>query len=194
MNKYKLTEETTKFDNRTLHRIEALTDFGGVKQGDKGGWVESESNLSQEGDCWVVDDAKVYGPAWVHGDARVYGTAQVYGDANVFGHARVCSGAQVHGDARVYGDARVCGNAVICGNAVVEKMGDCITFQNWWSSGRYFTYTKSNGMWTVGCFHGTGEELVKKAYADDEEKGRCYEKIVNLVNSLCKEQQTLTAK
>ena len=38
--KYKLTDETTNLLGRTLYRIEALKDFGDVKEGDKGGYVE----------------------------------------------------------------------------------------------------------------------------------------------------------
>ena len=57
-------------------------------------------------------------------------------------------------------------------------------FKNFWSSGRYFTYTRSNGMWTVGCFHGTGEELIRKAYADSQEKGWQYERVVRYVEDV----------
>lgn len=59
---------------------------------------------------------------------------------------------------------------------------DYIVFKNWWSSGRYFTWTRSNNMWSVGCFYGTGDELIKKAYADSEDKGKHYEEIVEYVN------------
>ena len=52
--KYKLTEETINIANKTLYRIEALKDFANVKKGDKGGFVEKEENLSQSGDCWVM--------------------------------------------------------------------------------------------------------------------------------------------
>ena len=38
--KDKLTEETINVDGRTLYRIEALTYFGDVKQGDKGGFID----------------------------------------------------------------------------------------------------------------------------------------------------------
>ena len=41
-------------------------------------------------------------------------------------------------------------------------------------------------MWSVGCFYGTGEELIKKAYADGETKGKCYEAYVRLVVELKK--------
>ena len=39
-------------------------------------------------------------------------------------------------------------------------------------------------MWKVGCFYGTGEELIKKAYADSELSGRCYEAIVHAVETI----------
>ena len=61
-------------------------------------------------------------------------------------------------------------------------MKDYIVFKNWWSSGRWFTWTRSDNMWTVGCFHGTGEELVAKACKDSEESGKHYAEIVEYVN------------
>ena len=42
-----------------------------------------------------------------------------------------------------------------------EYKQEYITVKNWWSSGRYSTWTKSNNMWKVGCFHGTGKELIE---------------------------------
>ena len=45
--KYKLTKESINRWGKTLYRIEALKDFGNVKKGDKGGYIESEVNLSQ---------------------------------------------------------------------------------------------------------------------------------------------------
>lgn len=72
----------------------------------------------------------------------------------------------------------------ILSNAKVEKKSDYIVFKNWWSSGRYFTWTRSNDKWKVRCFYGTGEELIKKAYNDSEEKGREYERVVKYVESI----------
>lgn len=73
--KYRLTEETKKQRGATLYRIEAIESFGPVKAGDKGGYIETEQNLSHTGNAWV------YGNAQVSGDAQVYGNAQVPGDA-----------------------------------------------------------------------------------------------------------------
>lgn len=143
--KYKLTDETINVGGKKLCRIEALKDFGDVKKGDKGGFIEDEHNLSHDGNSWVYDNA--------------------------------C----------VYGNARVCGDAWVCGNAKIENNSDYIVFKNWWSSGRYFTWTRSNDMWKVGCFSGTGEELIKKAYQDSEKSGREYERVVKYIEEIKKE-------
>jgi hypothetical protein len=119
MKKYKLTRETKEVGGIKLCRIQALRDFNDVKKGDKGGWIEKEENLSQEGDCWVSGDARVYGNAWVSGDARVSGNAWVYDNAWVSDNARVYDNAWVYNNARVYGNAWVSGNARVYGNALV---------------------------------------------------------------------------
>ena len=140
--KYILTEETKVVNGHTLHRIKAVCDFNDVKVGQLGGFIESEANLSHEGNAWVYDDAKVYD------------------DANVYGYAS------------------------ICGDAEVSSIADYIVFKNWWSSGRCFTWTRSNDKWRVGCFYGSGEELIAKAYKDSETSGREYKRIVEYVESI----------
>ena len=250
MKKYKLTEETIIVNGKTLYRIEALKDFDVVEKGDKGGFIENESNLSQSGDCWVYgnakvsdnamvcgnakvydnarvycnalvcgnalvfDNAQVYGKAWVCDKAKVYDNAQVYGNAQVYDNAEVLDNAEVYdnakvfenaevsfdakvydgakvyeyamvqGNAKVYGNAEIRTNACIYGDAVIDSIGDYIVFKNFWSSGRSFTWTRSNDMWKVGCFYGTGEELIEKAYKDSEISGREYERIVKYVETI----------
>ena len=87
--KFKFTDETIEKYGIVLHHIEAITDFGSVKTGEKGGFVENEKNISESGNAWVSGDAKVYGNAEVSGNAWVYGNAEVFGDAKVFGDAWV---------------------------------------------------------------------------------------------------------
>ena len=210
--KYKLTDETINLNGATLYRIEALKYFGEIKKGDKGGFIESENNLAHEGDAWVSDNAHVYGNACVFNNAHVYGNAFVYGNAWLYDNTRVCGYARVADNARVYGDANVCddssvfgsalvydnahvygdalvrGYACVCGDAEISNKSDYIVFQNWWSSGHYFTWTRSNNMWSVGCFYGTGEELIKKAYKDSELSGREYERVVRYVESILAEE------
>ena len=48
-----------------VYRVIALRDFGNIKKGAGGGLVEAEHNLSQEGNCWVSDNAVVMGLAQV---------------------------------------------------------------------------------------------------------------------------------
>ena len=113
MKKYVLTNDTIKIGRKTLHRIVALKAFSNVKIGDLGGYVESESNLSQEGDCWVDDNARVYDNAEVYGNAHVYDNADVYGNARVHGNAEVCGNARVYGNADVKEDVKVYDNALV---------------------------------------------------------------------------------
>lgn len=101
--KYKLTDETIKHNGKTLYRIQALKDFSDIKAGDLGGWIESERNLSQEGNCWVYDKAKVFDNALVSDNVRVFGNACVFENARVLGNARVFGIADVYGDIWVYG-------------------------------------------------------------------------------------------
>ena len=87
MKKFKLTSEfIVDISGVKLFRIKALIEFGNVKAGDLGGYIEKEENLSHMGDAWVSDDA------------RISGNAQVFGDAQVFGYARVSGNARVSGD------------------------------------------------------------------------------------------------
>ena len=132
--KYKFTGKTKQYLNFRLHQIQALKNFGSVKEGDIGGWIEKEENLSHEGDCWVYGYAQVYRSAWVGGDAQVYGHAQVFGRAKVCGNAQVFGDAQVYGNAwvyenaQVYGSARVHGDAFVFGDAQVH--GDAWVYEN----------------------------------------------------------------
>lgn len=217
--KYKITNETIFYYDKTLRRIEALKDFADVKKGDKGGYIETEDNLSQEGNCWVYGNAKVldlsrlYENAIIKGQATIYGSAEVggnavvtdnvkiYGRAKVYNHATIYDNAIIHGYSKIYDKAIVRYNAnvkdnanvhdsvdvhdaVICGDADISSMEDYIVFKNWWSSGRNFTWTRSNNMWSVGCFYGTGEELITKAYKDSKLSGREYERVVKYVESI----------
>ena len=78
MKKYELTSDTKIVFGHILYRIKALSSFGCVSAGDLGGFLESEKNLSQNGDAWVYGDAEVYG------NARVYGNAEVSKIGSIF--------------------------------------------------------------------------------------------------------------
>lgn len=56
--KYKiLNNHILQKDATKLYRIQALKSFSDVKEGDIGGFVQCENNLSQFENCWVYDDA-----------------------------------------------------------------------------------------------------------------------------------------
>ena len=169
-------------------------------------WVYDDAHVG--GNAQVCDDARLYDKADVCGSARVSGAAQIYGEARVCGIADVCGSArvgncawvgnsahvcgnawvndnaQVGGNAIVCGDARVFGRALVFGNALVKGKEDYMVFKNCWSSGRYFTYTRSNKKWLAGCFYGTGKELIEKAYKDSKLSGKCYAATVEYVRTI----------
>lgn len=88
-----------------LHRIRALSDVRpGVQKGDLGGYVQGTENLSQEGTCWIFDNAIACDDAYVNqqavlgeyavvrGSALISGNANVRGNAVVDDHALVMNG------------------------------------------------------------------------------------------------------
>lgn len=170
MKKYEFTGETKKvglFSNITVKRIRATVEFGRVKIGDLGGWIEKEENLSHENEAWVYDNAKVYGNAQVCGDAKVYGNAEVYGDAEVYGNAEVCGNAEVWGNAQVCGNAQVWDNAQVCGNAEVLQVSHLLVIGPVGSRNSFTTFfrDKDNEI-TVkcGCFLGKIDRFLKKVH------------------------------
>jgi hypothetical protein len=107
----------------TLYRIRALKDFGHVKAGTLGGFVASTRNLSQDGDCWVADDACVYNEAFISCDAQIRGLACVYGRARIFDKGQVLGCAHICGDAWVFKSGMVFDNALVFEDAQVRDHG-----------------------------------------------------------------------
>lgn len=238
--KYRIREDMPLklYDGITLYRIEALKDFGDVKKGDLGGWIEKELNLSQSGTCWVYDEAVVYqnarvsgkaiirdnaevcgyamvtdnamvfdnssihgqailendvsihGNALICGNAKISNNAQIYDrvtildNAHVYGYTYIFNNVQIYDNAKVHGHTEIYGNIHICGDAEIKSITDYYVGNNTWSSGRYFVYTRSNKKWCVGCFYGTSEELIKKAYKDSKLSGQEYERVVKYVEEM----------
>lgn len=131
--KYRLTGTTKTVNEITLHRIEALVNFGNVKQGDLGGWIESESNLSQTGNAWVSGNASVFNNAHVYDNAHVSGNAQISGNSHVYDNARIYDSAWVYGNAQASGNTQVSGNSHIYDNAWVA--GNTRVYENTQVSG-----------------------------------------------------------
>ncbi len=68
-----------------------------IKPGTFGGYVQSEANLSQNGECWIMDSAVVIGKARVLDNAIVCDTAMLCQRAAALGNATV-SGDSHMGD------------------------------------------------------------------------------------------------
>jgi len=143
--KYKLTKEFVTYSGRVLSRIQALKDFSNVKKGDLGGYVETESNLSQDGDCWLYDFSKAYylakvvdnaklrnmanasgnaivgGNCQLHNDSAVYGHTNTYGNVKLFGSSKIYGMAVVSGSTQLYDNAEICGNAYVWENVTLDN-------------------------------------------------------------------------
>ena len=181
MKKFELTDEfiTNAFGNK-LFRIKAIVDFGTIRAGELGGFVEKEENLSNDDNAWVSgnarvsDDARISGNAQVYGNASVFGNASVSDDAQVYGNARISGNAQVSGNASVFGNASVSDDARISGNAQVYGNADYAVVEGF---GRYFRATTffrcKDKILRVqcGCFYGDlaeFREIVKKTHGDSK--------------------------
>ena len=144
--KYILTDERREIVDRhsrhiTLYKIVAVKDFDvyalhkprvfignqkhieskiyvkHVKAGESGGWVETESNLSQEGNAWIDRGAVVFGNATIEGDAWVGGKKTA-----ICGEVLVCDEAKIFSDDmddRKEKRTDISGNIKICGRSKV---------------------------------------------------------------------------
>lgn len=145
MKKYEFTGNTRSYNGVVLHEIRSLVNFGNIKIGDLGGWIESEKNLSQQGESWVYSDAyvfgnaricqngsvgefaKVYDNAVVMENAYVAGHTKVYGYAKVYGNSCVKDGVKIYENAKIFGNAEVKGRSVvkggveICNDAIIDS-------------------------------------------------------------------------
>lgn len=146
-----LKDDFIEILGRKLYRIRALKNFGKVLAGELGGYIESEKNLSQEGNAWVYDDARICDDAIVCDNAIVMNNAWVYGNAKVSDHAVVRNDAIVYNYAQILGNAQLCersyvfDNAIVCDNA--HMYGDSRACNNAQISGHA---TISSHAWVYG--------------------------------------------
>ena len=168
-----------------------------------GATVKGHAHISE--DAYICDQSIIRGNAKVLGDSRIRGFSEVYGNAVIKGDSSISDssitdfaiidGAKVLNskvyDIAVIADGAEVENAKIVGNAIIKRELDYLTLKNNWTSGRTFTYTHSNKTYVVGCFRGTGEELIEKAYKDSQTSGKFYETAVKYVESVYKLHEEL---
>lgn len=116
--KYKMTGTRKTWLGHELYKIVAAKTFETVEgyevqAGETGGWIEKPENLDQDGQCWVADEAIVFGSfAHVKGNALVADNAVCEGS--------VCEDAVVRGEASIKSKAICMGHSLICDSAIVN--------------------------------------------------------------------------
>ena len=154
-----MTDDTKKYEivktnsiiygGKILYRIKALKSFvtadGGVAlKGKLGGFIESENNLSQKGNCWIFNEAKVFGCAKILDNAVIRKNAQIFGNAVIGGNAYVDDDAYICGNSRISGCAKIFNTAVIYRNAKVfdnaKIFGEARVYDNAEIKGDVFIY------------------------------------------------------
>lgn len=150
--KYELSEITKEVNmngvKTKLYRIRALEDFGDVKKGDLGGWIENESNLDRfNGECWIYDDAIVCGNSTVSGYVtikdnaiimdkvevkdyvKISGNAIILDNCIITGHAVIKDSVKISGNCHINGCPNISGNVIIKDNVWI-KGSECIISDN----------------------------------------------------------------
>ena len=196
--KYKLIESSRAWlYGRPIYRIQALRDFSDVKKGDLGGFVESEGNLSQEGDCWIYDMAQAMEKSRVEDDAclrdcsKMYGSSLLKDKAQLQGCARMIQYACL-ADNAVAIDTEISGFADITGEVVIRRNKDYMVFSDIPEAGFYATYTFPNKRWRFVLFKGTSKEFIKAAPFNDRKRRELIVQIVEEIEKQNKKQTTIT--
>lgn len=121
MKKFKLLKKAFDYKGNKLYQIQALRDIPmyGIKAGDIGGFVEHESNLSQEGNSWITHQAKVYGNSYVEGNAYIAGFSKIKNNSYISGETKVLQYALIDNSV-VKGSCCIKGKSFIK-NSIIER-------------------------------------------------------------------------
>lgn len=162
MEKIELVKSMHKMvDGVKVYRIRALKSFyprhlqcKEVKKGDLGGYAQYLLNLSEEGNCWIADNAIVCDNATIKDNsvildnatvskyaaisenttifeyAKIWGSAKIHGQILIGGHAKIYDHANLHGKlcigdhVNIFGDANVHGLVVLAGAHFIGNNAD----------------------------------------------------------------------
>ena len=112
-------EHTVKYNGRILHRIRALKDFDGVKKGDIGGFVQSEHNLSHDGNCWIYDDAKCMDSAKCMDDSIMFDNSIMYNNSKMYDYSRMCDYSKMFDNSIMYNNSIMFDNSRMYDNSIM---------------------------------------------------------------------------
>ena len=177
-------ENTIEWEGRTLHRIRALKDFRNVRKGDTGGYVENEYNLSQEGDCWIYDEAKamdnsriydnsvmynysvMYDYSEIHDSSIMHDNGRMYNNSRMYDYSEIHDSSIMHDNGRMYNDSEMYGDSELNNKAklygkLISKVDDFIEIQN--PQGRLVTCVRKGDkvLYNVGCQGEIDEETFR---------------------------------
>ena len=187
MKKYELIEESkATFVGIDIYRIRALRDFGNVKAGDIGGWVCSEDNLSQEGNCWIYDEAKCLDNARILDNAKMYDNAEMYDNSVMYDNTRMLDNAIIYGNAKMFDNAKMYDSSMMLGSAkmydkaVLDK--DKLLYGSINKSyKKIFQYYRENKLITAIL---TKENEI--LYSVGSQIGITKEKLINIIYNYCR--------
>ena len=140
--KYELTDITMRCEGRILYRIRALKDFADVKKGKLGGWVETEDNLSQKGNCWIYNNAKcmdnarmydnstMFDRSEMHNNSVMYDYSRMYGNSAMYGYSRMLDYTTMYGNSEMHDYSKMCDNSEMhegskmYNNSIISEHGE----------------------------------------------------------------------
>ena len=131
MEKYEILmdkENTIEWKGHTLHRIRALRDFGDIRKGDIGGFVENENNLSHKGNCWIYDDAKAMDDSIMYDNSRICDKSELHDDSRMYNYTRMYDYSELHNNSIMNDDSEMHDISKMYGNSIMydysEMYGD----------------------------------------------------------------------
>lgn len=138
--KYVMLPISTSFRGKTLYQIEStkvfsMVNFSMVNIGQRGGFIENERNMQENGLSWILDDSLVADNAKILSCAVVVNHSKVYGNSCVTGNSMIFK-SHVFGDTFVNNayiedsiiadecfirNTRIL-NSIVCKNVVIKNM------------------------------------------------------------------------
>ena len=161
--KYKLSNITMKFEGRTLYRIMASKDFGDVRKGELGGWVQSENNLSQKGNCWIynnakcMDNARVFDNSLMFDRSEMHDNTIIYDYSRMHGNSAMFDNSKMYGNSAMYGYSTMLDYATMCGNSEMHDHSEMHDYSEMYEGSKMYNNSIMSGhgeMWKNGILDG----------------------------------------
>jgi len=166
-------EDSVEVEGHKLFRIVATEAFGGVKPGDKGGFIEDYYNLSRDDSAWIHKDSYVFESARVSGagdvinstlrgkallldnatvtNSHISDTATISGKS-VVSNSRVTDSAIIKDSAYIDTNSAIGGNAIITGAARVRNSTVAGNATVGGSAGLYMSAVMGNALVRDECY------------------------------------------